>query len=59
MSDTTINLCGNILLKSVKCIFLVIPKFWDSKKSAYFSRGSEFISFFKIGILEIVKNRFR
>ena len=36
MSDTTINLCENILLKSVK---MVKPKFWCFKKSINFFHG--------------------
>ena len=49
MSDTTIHFCGNIMLKSVKCVFLGIPTFWVFYKSPpIFSRGSEFILVFKL-----------
>ena len=45
MSDTTINVCGNIMFKSVKCIFLVIPKIWGFKKStAFFTVQNSFFS---------------
>ena len=59
MSVTTINLCGNILLKSVKMhFFLVIPKFWGFKKSTNLFTGFRIHFFLKIGTSEIVKNRF-
>ena len=57
MSDTTINFCGNILmLKPVKCIFLVIPKFLGFKKSTYFFTGFRIHFGFQTGTLEILKN---
>ena len=46
----------NIMFKSVKCIFLVIPKFLGFKKSAAFFTGFRIHFFFQIGTLEIVKN---
>ena len=58
LSDTTINLCRNILLKSVKCIFLVIPKFWGFKKSTNVFMGFRIHFILKIGTIEIVKNRY-
>ena len=59
MSVTTINLCGNILLKSVKMhFFLVMPKFWGFKKSINLFTGFKIHFFLKIGTPEIVKNRF-
>ena len=59
MSVTAINLCGNILLKSVKMhFFLVIPKFWGFKKSTNLFTGFKIRFFLKIGTSEIVKNRF-
>ena len=60
LSVTAINLCRNILLKSVKMHFLVIQKFWVFKKPNQFVHGAQKIHFFlKIGTSEIVKNRFR
>ena len=58
MSDTTINFYGNIMLKSVKMHFLVIPKFWGFKKSIYFFTGFIIHFGFQTGTLEIVKNYF-
>ena len=59
MSVTTINLCGNILLKSVKnAFFLVIPKLWGFKKSTNLFTGFKIHFFLNIGTPEIVKNRF-
>ena len=59
MSDTTINLRENIIMfKSIKIIFLVIPKFWGFKKVHSFFHGVENSSFFQIGTLEIMKNHF-
>ena len=58
MSVTSINFCGNILLKSENCIFLVIPKFWGLKKSSNLFTGFTIHFFLKIGTPEIVKNRF-
>ena len=59
MSVTAINLCGNILLKSVKMhFFLVIPKFWGFKKSTNLFTGFKIHFFLKNGTPEIVKNRF-
>ena len=58
MSVTTINLCGTILLKSVKMHFLVIPKFWGFKKSTKLFTGFKIHFFLKIGTPEIAKKRF-
>ena len=57
MSDTTMNLCGNIMLKSVKMHFSVIPKFGVGLKGHSFFTGFRIRFIFQIGSLEIVKNR--
>ena len=41
-----------------KCIFLDIPKCWGFKKSSFCFMGNRIHFVLKIGILEIVKNRF-
>ena len=51
MSDTTINLCGNIMSGNTR-IFGVL------KRPQVPLRGSEFILISKIGTLGIVKNHF-
>ena len=53
MSDKTINVCGNTLLKSVKMHFLVIPIFWGFKSPPIYPRGSEFIPFYKLVLLNL------
>ena len=48
MSDTTINFCGNIMLKSVKMHLSGNTKVLGFKRPPIFSRGSEFILVFKL-----------
>ena len=58
MSVTTINLCGNILLKSVKMHFSGNTEIcFFFKKSTNLFTGFKIHFFLKIGFSEIVKNR--
>ena len=59
MSDTTINLCRNFLLKSVKMHFSGNTEIWGFKKSNNLFMGFRINFILKIGTLEIVKNCFR
>ena len=57
MSDTTISLCGNILLKPVKMHFSANTEILGVKKVHLFFHGGQSSFLLKIGTLEIVKNR--
>ena len=59
LSDTTINLCGKILLKLVKMHFSWKTEFFFFffLKTSNFFTGFRIHFFLKIGTLEMVKNR--
>ena len=60
MSDTTKNLCRNILLKSVKMHFSGNTEIFRGLKNlTNLFMGFRIYFILKIGTLEIVKNRFR
>ena len=52
MSNTTINFCGNIMLKSVE-MHLIPKKIFFLKVHLFFSLGSEFILVFKLVLLRL------
>ena len=60
MADTTINLCGNNMLKSVKMHFFWYYRNCTVLKCPWpFFTGLRNHFFFQIGTVAIVKNRFK